>query len=594
MRPILQSWLVRQCESGAQSTRGTLWVRKSNDAQPELAAVHPAVKGKMSSALDRHRTAAETALAADRPLVQACEGVDLLVAPGIIGGLPVAAVIEQSNASPREQASALDVLSRAVGWLDWTLHLQSAPPQSSPSQTPAGRGPGAERTLDLLAISLEPRPVAATSLALTTELATLLGCERVSLGRFDGETLVLDAISNTGQLDTRSRLARDIVSAMQEAIDQDAIVVHPAPKGETPLAASAHRHLADEQGLAEIWSLPLRDDDALTGALLVEFAKGRGPRAATRDWLEQLASLLAPVLGLLRRDQAGLGERVHGLLREDLPRAMGLDRVNVWIGIGVAALMVLSLALLPATHRLSAPAELEGIVQRAIVAPMSAYVAESRHRAGDVVKKGDVLGVLEDSDLRLEARKWTAKRDQRRKELRAALADRDRSQVRILKAQVEQAEAELELISEQRRRARLIAPFDGVVTRGDLSQALGSPVERGDVLFEVAPKDDHRVILEVDGRDIAFVETGQGGRLTLKALPGDAMDFKIRRVTPISSSEDGRSFFRVEAALAHGGSGLRPGMEGVAKIDVGERSLLWIWTHSALDWLRMAWWAWVP
>jgi hypothetical protein len=35
-------------------------------------------------------------------------------------------------------------------------------------------------------------------------------------------------------------------------------------------------------------------------------------------------------------------------------------------------------------------------------------------------------------------------------------------------------------------------------------------------------------------------------------------------------------------------------MDGVAKIDIGSRSLLWIWTHSALDWLRMAWWAWVP
>jgi hypothetical protein len=77
-------------------------------------------------------------------------------------------------------------------------------------------------------------------------------------------------------------------------------------------------------------------------------------------------------------------------------------------------------------------------------------------------------------------------------------------------------------------------------------------------------------------------------------LPGEARPFIVRRVTPISSAEEGRSFFRVEAALEGDGSGLRPGMDGVAKIDAGRRSLLWIWTHSALDWLRMAWWAWVP
>jgi hypothetical protein len=35
---------------------------------------------------------------------------------------------------------------------------------------------------------------------------------------------------------------------------------------------------------------------------------------------------------------------------------------------------------------------------------------------------------------------------------------------------------------------------------------------------------------------------------------------------------------------------LRPGMEGVAKIDIGRRRLIWIWTHSLFDWLRV--WTW--
>ena len=593
MQPIVQSWLTRHCESGRRASKGTLWVRKGSDAPSELLAIHPPSPGKAPPAPDGHRAAAEAALAARRAVVRAGEENDLIAAPGSCAGMPVAAVIEQPKASPREQASALDALSRALDWLEWALRLQrsSAPAAAAPREA---AGPGAERTLDLLAIALEPRPVAATTLALTTELASLLGCEQVGLGRVEGDELVLDAISHTAKLDPRSRLARDLMAAMQEAIDQDAVVVHPAPEGETPLAAAAHRHLADEQALTAIWTFPLRDDDALAGALLVEFAPGQRPRAATRAWLEQLATLLAPVLGLHRRDQAALGERVRVLLSEDLPQAIGLSRLNVRLGIGLAAFLLLGLGFVPATHRVAAPAELEGIVQRAIVAPMPAYVAESRRRAGDVVKKGEVLGALEDADLRLEARKWEAKRDQRRKELRAAMAERDRSQVRILQAQVQQAEAELDLIAEQLRRTRLVAPFDGVITRGDLSQSLGSPVERGEVLFEVAPQDDYRIILKVDGSDIAFVQAGQAGRIMLQALPGEARPFTVHRVTPISSVEEGRSFFRVEASLEGIGAGLRPGMDGVAKIDVGSRSLLWIWTHSALDWLRMAWWAWAP
>lgn len=593
MKSVFQAWLTRQCTSGASSSRGSLWVCKAPGSPPELLACHPHAASAGPPEWDEHCIAAEAVLAAGRAVVRGGDERDLLAAPGSCAGLSVAAVVEQPKVSPREQAAALDVLERALGWLAWSLQLER-PSEPPAAKSRAASGAGLERTLDLLAIALEPRPVAATVLAVTTELASVLGCERVSLGHLGGDELVLDAISHTAQLDPRSHLWRDLVVAMQEAIDQDAVVVYPAPEGETPMAAAAHRQLADQHGLATVWTLPLRDGDALAGALLVEFASGQRAPAATRAWLEQLASLLAPVLGLCRRDQAPFGERVRVLLCRELPLATGLDRLNARLALGAALILLLALALLPATHHVTAPAALEGIVQRAIVAPMPAFVAESRRRAGDVVRKGEVLGMLEDADLRLEARKWEAKREQRRKELRAAMAESDRSQVRILQAQLEQAEAELALIAEQRQRTRLVAPFDGIVTHGDLSQALGTPVERGEVLFEVAPQDDYRVILEVDGRDIAFVETGQAGRLTLQALPGAARPLTVRRVTPISSAEAGRSFFRVEAALEGEGSGLRPGMDGVAKIDVGSRSLLWIWTHSVLDWLRMAWWAWVP
>ncbi|MCP5059626.1 MAG: HlyD family efflux transporter periplasmic adaptor subunit [bacterium] len=592
MQSILQTWLTRQCESGDRSARGTLWLRKGREEPPELVAIHPPGLGMGLPHPEGHRAAASAALAAARAVVKSGEEKDLVAAPGVCGGQPVAAVVEHPRATPREQAAALDALRIGLDWLGWASSLER--PRGDAAKGRSTGSPVAARTLDLLAVALEPRPVSATSLAIATELASQLGCERVSLGRFQGDELVLDAVSHTAQLDTRSRLAGDIVAAMQEAIDQDAVIVYPAPEDGAQLAAVAHRRLADEQALAGVWTLPLRDDEALAGALLVEFTPGQSPPKGTRAWLEQLVSLLAPVLGLRRRDQASFGARTRVLLREDLPETLGLERLNVRLTLGLGVFLLLALALLPATHRIAAPAQLEGIVQRAIVAPMQAYVAESRHRAGDVVRKGEVLGVLEDADLRLEARKWEAKREQRRKELRAAMAESDRSQVRILQAQVEQADAELELIIEQRRRTRLVAPFDGVITRGDLSQALGSPVERGEVLFEVAPRDDYRITLEVDGRDIAFVEAGQAGRLTLQALPGEARPFVVRRVTPISSAEEGRSFFRVEAALEGDGSGLRPGMDGVAKIDAGRRSLLWIWTHSALDWLRMAWWAWVP
>jgi hypothetical protein len=35
-------------------------------------------------------------------------------------------------------------------------------------------------------------------------------------------------------------------------------------------------------------------------------------------------------------------------------------------------------------------------------------------------------------------------------------------------------------------------------------------------------------------------------------------------------------------------------MEGVGKIHVGERRLIWVWTRQMIQWARLKLWAWVP
>ena len=86
---------------------------------------------------------------------------------------------------------------------------------------------------------------------------------------------------------------------------------------------------------------------------------------------------------------------------------------------------------------------------------------------------------------------------------------------RVLRAKIDQAVAQISLLDEQLARCRITSPFDGVIMSGDLSQSLGAPVERGDVLFDVAPMDAIRVIAEVDERDINDIVVGQKSDLVL-------------------------------------------------------------------------------
>jgi RND family efflux transporter MFP subunit len=249
---------------------------------------------------------------------------------------------------------------------------------------------------------------------------------------------------------------------------------------------------------------------------------------------------------------------------------------------------------MPGTHRIIADATLEGRVQRAVVAGLDGYISEASARAGDVVRAGQVLGRLDERDLQLERRKWSARERQLRREYREALAEHDRAERSILQARLDEARAQVALLDEQLARTQLLAPFDGVVVRGDLSQSLGSPVERGEVLYEIAPLEGYRIILEVDERDVADVEVGHTGQLALSALPNEPLALRVENITPVATAEDGHNFFRVEASLEQPLAILRPGMAGVARIEAGRRRLAWIWTHDLVDWLRLLAWSWLP
>ena len=169
----------------------------------------------------------------------------------------------------------------------------------------------------------------------------------------------------------------------------------------------------------------------------------------------------------------------------------------------------------------------------------------------------------------------------------------DRAEVAILGAKLEQARAQLALVQARLQRTQVVAPFDGIVITGDLTQSLGAPVKKGEALMTLAPEHDFRVILEVDERDIADVQLGKAGSLALSALPGDTFPIEVKRITPVATTGQGRNFFEVEAQMKANPDQLRPGLLGVGKVDAGSRSLLWIWTHRVSDWLRLTAWSWL-
>ena len=439
---------------------------------------------------------------------------------------------------------------------------------------------------------------------LVNRLSQHLGCHQVLFGAPHGHGVRVQAMSHAAWFDERSGLLQQATQAMHEAFDQRLRTVVPAddgPAARNPATATttaaaaaittALRTYAADSRSAAACALPLENRGELAGVCLLQRDAPFTPDELRL--LDMVAVVLGPPLALLDRQHEGLWTHARRSGRTLAGRLVDGSHPGWKLG-GVALAVLLALAALwPVDYRVSAKAVLEGEVQQAAVAPFAGFIRQAPARAGDMVKRGQVLAVLDDKDLRLEADRWQAELQIAEKRERESRANGERAELRLASAQAAQARAQLQLAQDKLARVQVVAPFDGVIVRGDLSQQIGSPVEVGKLLFELAPLATWRVIVQVDERDIGNMAEGQRGELVLTSLTGRAWPLQVRRITPVAVADEGRNHFRVEAALLDGAApGMRPGMEGVAKVQAGERSLLWIWTHRFTDWLRLAWWRW--
>lgn len=474
--------------------------------------------------------------------------------------------------------------------------LKSAPLPAS-SRTPSGSGRrsvqeiDSSRILDMQAAILAQPGFAVGAGLFATELAGLMQAERVAIGFLKRGQSCVVGVSHATNFRPGAQQFDAIGAAMDEAIEQEASLSYPEAGGGRPHITAAHAALA-RRDAACVASVPLVNQGRTFGALTL-IRSGNSPFDQHEILqCERISVAIGPLLQLKFDAERPWMQR---LLRSVSARAKTLTapgHVGLKASTSAAVIALGLLAFVPVDYRIGAPARVEGAIQRALVAPTDGFLRELHARPGDRVKAGQVLAELAQEDLRLEQHKWESELAQHENTAAAALARADRAQFVVNQSRADEARAELDLASKQLDRTHIIAPFDGVVIAGDLTQALGAPVQRGETLLTIAPDQQFRLLIEVDERDIVAVHAGAHGRLALGALIGRSLPFEVVRITPMASTRDGRNFFEVEGKFDGAPSELRPGLQGVAKIEAGSRTTAWIWTHRFFDWLRLALWSW--
>jgi len=139
-------------------------------------------------------------------------------------------------------------------------------------------------------------------------------------------------------------------------------------------------------------------------------------------------------------------------------------------------------------------------------------------------------------------------------------------------------------------RAKIVAPFDGRIIEGDLTDQIGVPKKMGDDLFTIAADGSLRAELTVSERDIQELKVDQTGKLATTSLPTQKFPFKIERIVPLGAAKEGDNVFTVYATMDTQQPTWLPGLAGEARIDVAKKPLAWIWTHKLIDYLRLKLW----
>lgn len=475
------------------------------------------------------------------------------------------------------------------------LHAATAPSPAAATPMAAVAPATARMALAVQAVLLGPGRLAETASEAVRELAAHLGADLVWLALLDSpdRSLCLVAASDGSDPAQPTSARARLLAASGECVDQSCAVLWPEPEqpGHLPGITWAHRALVN--GGQGIVSVPLVSAGDVIGALGVRMPEGRLADGEMVTTLEHLACLTGPVLALLQAREQAWHRRLRAAARrwidaDDAPWQRPLRRLLPWAG--AAALVVLAW---PVPLPVGGHARLEGAVQRVLVAPADGYVQRVHARPGEVVAAGQPLLDLADQDLQLERQRWQSQLAQHLDALAAAQARADRAQLVQVQSKAEEAQAQLDLVDEKLLRSRLLAPFDGIVVQGDLSQRLGAPVRLGEELMMVAPQHGLRVIVEVDERDVARVQPGQRGSVAVSALPWDTMPLRVTRVSPVAVAVDGRNVFEVEAALPQHVAGLRPGLQGNAQIETADAPILWRFVRRLVESARMLWWEWL-
>ncbi|MGF6374241.1 multidrug efflux system membrane fusion protein [Paraburkholderia sp. RAU6.4a] len=246
------------------------------------------------------------------------------------------------------------------------------------------------------------------------------------------------------------------------------------------------------------------------------------------------------------------------------------------------------------TASASLPAQVQARYSTALSFRVGGKIIERRVRLGDAVKAGQVVALLDPTDLRNNLANARAQLDAAEHRLVYAKQQLDRDQAQaqanlIAPAQLEQTQdayasalaqrdsalAQMALASDNLRYATLTADHDGVIASEDADT--GQNVQGTQSIYHLDWTGDVDIVCDAPERTLSSLTVGSMARVTLPALPGKTFEARVREVSAAADRES--RTWRVKLTLAAPSRDVRLGMTANVGFDaVGDAPVGQIFT----------------
>jgi multidrug efflux pump subunit AcrA (membrane-fusion protein) len=474
--------------------------------------------------------------------------------------------------------------------------------------------------IETLAQVNEPDRFTAAAMAFCNQLAARWRAERASMGFLKGRYVRLAALSHTEKFTRQMRLVQDLEACMEECLDQDVEVLHPAGP-EASFVSRATSALATRHGPSAVLSIPLRRAGKVVAVLTLERKVDQPWGLEEIETLRLTCDLVTPRMVNLHEHDRWFGAKATAAARKGLAEVLGPR--HTWFkaaAIGILAFSAFAV-LAKGTYRIEAPFTFKALEKRIIPVPFDGYLKSVRASAGDYVVSEEsaaqlramgetlyplpnplaiaaldaTLATLDTAELENQLASAQAERAGYLKQRDVARRDGKWGEAQVAEAAADKSQADIEQVRYKLAHAVVTSPIDGVVFTGDLKSKVGTRLNVGEALFEVGKQEALRAELDVPEDAISFVELNLKGKLATASYPGERVQFTVESINPAADQikETNQNVYKVRGKIDPKDlePWMRPGMAGVAKIEAAKpERYAWIWTHRLTNWVRMKLW----